>query len=97
MNTSSPANTAADLKEKGTDTLERLKEAAREKVLDPVLEAGRDLSGAARDAASKVAGYSRRAVDSTDEWVGHHPYPTAGIAFVAGMALGVMLARQSRW
>jgi ElaB/YqjD/DUF883 family membrane-anchored ribosome-binding protein len=97
MNTSSPADTAADLKEKGSETLERLKEAAREKVVDPVLEAGRNLSGSARDAAAKVAGYSRRAVDSTDEWVGHHPYPTAGITFVAGLALGALLARQLRW
>jgi ElaB/YqjD/DUF883 family membrane-anchored ribosome-binding protein len=96
MNTPSPSDSADDLKEQGGDILDGLKEAARDKVVDPVVEAGKNLSGAARDCTGKFADYGRRAAHSTDEWVDSHPYPTAGVAFIAGILLGVVVGRQIR-
>lgn len=89
MNAKFPSN-VADLKDEVESNLGRLKEAAQEKVIDPVVHA-------ARDGAAKAAEYGRHATASADRWVGDHPYPTAGLTFLAGVLLGVVLGRHSRW
>jgi ElaB/YqjD/DUF883 family membrane-anchored ribosome-binding protein len=92
-----PAGDAAEnLKDKTIDTLETLKETVRDKAIDPVIQVGKDLSSAARDGAAKVADYSRRAVRTTDQWVDSNPYSAAGIAFGAGVLLGVLVTTQAR-
>jgi ElaB/YqjD/DUF883 family membrane-anchored ribosome-binding protein len=96
MSIQSVSDTADNLKEKGSSALKDFTEAARDKVIDPVIQAGKDLSSAARDQASRAADYGRKAVHNTDVWVDHHPYSTAGIAFGAGILLGVFLTSQIR-
>jgi ElaB/YqjD/DUF883 family membrane-anchored ribosome-binding protein len=96
MSIQSVSDSADNLKEKAGSALDSLKETAREKVIDPVVQAGKDLSSAARDGAAKVADYGRKAAHSTDEWVDSHPYPTAGIAFGFGILLGVVIGMQIR-
>jgi len=96
MSTQSAADTADNLKDKGSQALDKLKETARDKVIDPMVQAGKDFSSAAHDGAAKVADYSRRAARSTDEWVESNPYSAAGIAFGAGILLGVFLTTQIR-
>jgi ElaB/YqjD/DUF883 family membrane-anchored ribosome-binding protein len=94
MNSKSAEDTFEKLKDEGRSALDSVKDFARDKVIDPVVDAGKHLSESAREGAGKVADYSRRAVHSTDEWVGSHPYPTAGLAFFAGIILGAVLTSQ---
>jgi len=96
MNTSTPGDTADNLKEEGRDILDRLKEAAKDKVIDPAIEAGKHFSEAAREGAGRVADFSRRAVHSTDEWVDSHSYSTAGLSFFVGIAVGFVVGRHLR-
>jgi ElaB/YqjD/DUF883 family membrane-anchored ribosome-binding protein len=96
MNIQSASDSADNLKEKAGHALDSLKETAREKVIDPVVQAGKNLSSAAHDRAARVAECSRQAAHSTDEWVGGHPYATAGIAFGLGIIFGAFLTSQIR-
>ncbi len=49
MSTQSNADEAKNLLEKGAEALGNLKDAAREKVIEPVVEAAKDFAGAARE------------------------------------------------
>jgi ElaB/YqjD/DUF883 family membrane-anchored ribosome-binding protein len=71
-------------------TVSRVTANLQEKVLNPLMTA-------ARDGATRTADGARRAVTSTDRWIGGHPYSTAGFAFAAGIIAGMMLGKPRRW
>ncbi len=96
MNTSSLSDTVDDLKDKGRNLVDRVKEAAQDNVIDPAVDAAKKLAEAAREGAGRAADFGRRAAHSTNEWVGSHSYPVAGISFLAGIALGIFIGRKIR-
>jgi len=74
-----------DITETGRHTTERLTEAAR--------DAGNRISAAWQQARERTREKTRASVEATDRTVREHPYASIGVAFCAGLLLGVLLSR----
>jgi ElaB/YqjD/DUF883 family membrane-anchored ribosome-binding protein len=74
-----------DITQTGRQTTERLTEAAR--------DAGNRISAAFQQARDSVQERTRASVEATDRTVREHPYASIGVAFCAGLLLGVLLSR----
>jgi ElaB/YqjD/DUF883 family membrane-anchored ribosome-binding protein len=89
-------DTVDNLKETARDAYDGIKNAAQERILDPLSDKGRDFASAARHKAEDVADYSRRTVERTGAWASSNPYSAAGILFGAGLIAGVYLVSRCR-
>jgi len=74
-----------DITQTGRQTTERLTEAAR--------DAGNRISAAWQQARERTRETTRASVEATDRTVREHPYASIGVAFCAGLLLGVLLSR----
>jgi ElaB/YqjD/DUF883 family membrane-anchored ribosome-binding protein len=89
-------DTVDHLKDSARDAYDGLKNAAQERVLDPLADKGRHFADAARHGAENVADYSRRTMQRTGAWASDNPFSAAGIIFGAGLIAGVFLVSRCR-
>jgi ElaB/YqjD/DUF883 family membrane-anchored ribosome-binding protein len=75
-----------DITKAGRETTERLTEAAR--------DAGNRISAKWQQARESVQERTRAGAEATDRTVREHPYASIGVAFCAGLLLGVLLVRR---
>jgi len=89
-------DTVDHLKESARDAYDGIKNAAQDRVLDPLADTGRNIASAARHGAENVADYSKRSVERTGAWVSANPFSAAGVLFGAGLIAGVYLVSRCR-
>ncbi|HEX2747150.1 MAG TPA: hypothetical protein VHM91_04055 [Verrucomicrobiales bacterium] len=89
-------DTVDHLKDTARDAYDGLKNAAQDKIIDPLASTGRNIASAARHGAENVADYTRRTADRTGAWASANPYSAAGILFGAGLIAGVYLVSRCR-
>jgi ElaB/YqjD/DUF883 family membrane-anchored ribosome-binding protein len=82
-----------DVKVLATDLQELLKATASQ-TGDRISAARTRVEGSLATARDTVAVQARQAAESTDRYVREYPWETAGIAAVAGVVLGFLIARR---
>jgi ElaB/YqjD/DUF883 family membrane-anchored ribosome-binding protein len=89
-------DTVDHLKDSARDAYDGIKTAAQERLLDPMMDKGRNLAKTARHSAEDVADYSRRTMERTGAWASANPFSAAGIVFGAGLIAGIFLVARCR-
>jgi ElaB/YqjD/DUF883 family membrane-anchored ribosome-binding protein len=94
MSLLSSSAAVAGLKEDARHLAESTAEAAREKVVDPALEAARDVAKQTRKFVSEQGTRFERAAtegrDRVSEWVAANPLAALGAAFAAGLVCSAL-------
>ncbi|HWB02529.1 MAG TPA: hypothetical protein VG796_05845 [Verrucomicrobiales bacterium] len=92
---SQPENESSEgLAAKAREAAAHIKDAAREKVLEPLAEASRNAAGNVREGIKHAADQTRHAVERSREWAVENPCTTAILCFAAGLLAGGALALQ---
>lgn len=78
------------------DAGDDLKSVARDHIVDPLRDAGRRFSHAARDKADDAAAYTRRTAERSQEWVSEHQAVAGTIILGVGLITGFFLYSKLR-
>ena len=78
------------------DSCDELKTAAKERIVEPLRDAGGRVSSAARDKAEDAAAYTRRTAERSEEWISEHQAATGAIILGVGLILGCFLHSKLR-
>ncbi|HYF34574.1 MAG TPA: hypothetical protein VD994_04730 [Prosthecobacter sp.] len=91
MNSSSERHES--FSEAARHALQDIKQATRERLLQPLTEGGRQLAHKAQSGCHAMAQSTRQDFERIECWAAQYPTRSLGLAFAAGVLLGISLFR----